>query len=111
MLIQNIRELEFENEKLKIQLFEGQKSTLMKEENLLKKIKELEEENLRLNQNLHQTLNECEKYKSRAEDLLFDVNKKTEEVINLHMYKEQAVSSVNILLRNLINYKMLNRFQ
>ena len=91
LLIKKIKELELEN----YQLSERQRSILIKEEGLLEKIKEIEEENHKLTQNLYETIDDCEKHKNRAEDLLFDLNKKTEEIKNLYCYKEQSISNVN----------------
>ena len=69
-----------------------------KENKLLQKLVELENENLELNIKYDTVADENEKYKSKIDDLNLEVSKKSEEIRQLYSYKEQLIIQVIYLL-------------
>ena len=69
-----------------------------KEDKLLQKLVELENENLELNIKYDTVADENEKHKSKIDDLNVEVSKKSEEIRQLYSYKEQLMIQVIYLL-------------
>ena len=79
-----------------------QNSFLIKSENkenrLLQKLVELENENLELNSKYYNVVDESEKFKSKIDDLKLEVSKKSEEIKQLYSYKDQLMNQVTYIL-------------
>ena len=69
-----------------------------KENRLLKKLVELENENLELNSKYDNVVDESEKFKSKIDDLKLEVSKKSEEIKQLYSYKDQLMNQVTFIL-------------